>query len=88
MALAYMDTGSLQVAVMARTLTAGPLDVLSLAALGFMTVGIGFKLALVPFHFWTPDIYDAAPAPVTAFVATVRREPWSYSSCASSPPSA
>jgi NADH-quinone oxidoreductase subunit N len=73
MALAYMDTGSLQVSVMASALTSGPLDILSLAGLAFMTVGIGFKLALAPFHFWTPDIYDAAPAPVTAFVATVSK---------------
>ena len=36
-------------------------------------VGIGFKLALVPFHMWTPDVYEGAPAPVTAFVATVSK---------------
>lgn len=36
-------------------------------------VGIGFKLALVPFHMWTPDIYAGAPAPVSAFVATVSK---------------
>jgi NADH-quinone oxidoreductase subunit N len=36
-------------------------------------VGIGFKLALVPFHMWVPDVYDGAPAPVTAFVATVSK---------------
>jgi NADH-quinone oxidoreductase subunit N len=36
-------------------------------------VGVGFKLALVPFHLWTPDVYEGAPAPVTAFVATVSK---------------
>ncbi len=36
-------------------------------------VGIGFKLAVVPFHLWTPDIYDGAPAPVTGFIATVSK---------------
>ena len=36
-------------------------------------VGIGFKLALVPFHMWTPDVYEGAPAPVTAFIATVSK---------------
>jgi NADH:ubiquinone oxidoreductase subunit 2 (chain N) len=36
-------------------------------------VGIGFKLALVPFHMWTPDVYQGAPAPVTAFIATVSK---------------
>ncbi|HTX71947.1 MAG TPA: NADH-quinone oxidoreductase subunit N, partial [Rectinemataceae bacterium] len=73
MALAYLDTGSLEVARMTQALATGPLGLLSLAGLGFMAVGIGFKLALVPFHFWTPDIYDAAPAPVTGFIASVSK---------------
>src|SRR5205823_6514881 len=34
---------------------------------------LGFKLAVVPFHMWTPDVYEGAPAPVTAFVATVSK---------------
>lgn len=38
-----------------------------------MLAGIGFKLSLVPFHMWTPDVYQGAPAPVTAFVATVSK---------------
>ena len=38
-----------------------------------MIVGIGFKLALVPFHMWTPDVYQGAPAPVTTFIATVSK---------------
>jgi len=36
-------------------------------------VGLGFKLAVVPFHLWTPDVYEGAPAPVTAFIATVSK---------------
>jgi len=36
-------------------------------------VGIGFKLALVPFHMWTPDVYQGAPAPVSAYIATVSK---------------
>jgi NADH-quinone oxidoreductase subunit N len=36
-------------------------------------IGLGFKLAVVPFHLWTPDVYEGAPAPVTAFVATVSK---------------
>ena len=35
--------------------------------------GVGFKLALVPFHLWTPDVYQGGPAPVTAFLATVSK---------------
>jgi NADH-quinone oxidoreductase subunit N len=36
-------------------------------------VGIGFKLAVVPFHMWAPDIYEGAPVPITAFIATVSK---------------
>jgi len=41
-----------------------------LLGLVFILVGIGFKVSLVPFHLWTPDVYQGAPAPVTAFLAT------------------
>jgi NADH-quinone oxidoreductase subunit N len=44
-----------------------------LTGMAMLIVGIGFKLALVPFHLWTPDVYEGAPAPVTAFVATVSK---------------
>ncbi|MEC3878993.1 NADH-quinone oxidoreductase subunit N [Parapedobacter sp. 10938] len=39
-------------------------------ALLFVFTGIGFKLTFVPFHFWTPDVYQGAPTPVTAFLST------------------
>jgi NADH-quinone oxidoreductase subunit N len=47
----------------------------SIVAVGvvLILVGIGFKLALVPFHMWTPDVYEGAPAPIAAFVATVSK---------------
>ena len=38
-----------------------------------MVTGIGFKLGVVPFHLWTPDVYQGAPAPVAAFVATASK---------------
>jgi NADH-quinone oxidoreductase subunit N len=41
--------------------------------LALIVTGIGFKLAVVPFHLWTPDVYEGAPAPVTAFIATVSK---------------
>jgi NADH-quinone oxidoreductase subunit N len=41
-----------------------------LLALSLILVGVGFKISLVPFHLWTPDVYQGAPAPVTAFLAT------------------
>ncbi len=43
---------------------------LIIAALSLILVGIGFKISMVPFHLWTPDVYQGAPAPVTAFLAT------------------
>lgn len=42
-------------------------------AMMFVLVGLGFKIALVPFHFWTPDVYEGAPTPVTAFLSVVSK---------------
>jgi NADH-quinone oxidoreductase subunit N len=42
---------------------------LALAAVAFLGVGFGFKVAAVPFHMWTPDVYQGAPTPVTAFMS-------------------
>jgi NADH-quinone oxidoreductase subunit N len=44
-----------------------------LAGLALVLAGVGFKLALVPFHLWTPDVYQGAPPPVTAFIATASK---------------
>src|SRR5205823_6700282 len=41
----------------------------TIVALGLVTVGLGFKAAIVPFHQWTPDAYDGAPTPATAFMS-------------------
>ena len=38
-----------------------------------LIVGLGFKLSLVPFHMWTPDVYEGAPAPITGFLASVSK---------------
>jgi NADH-quinone oxidoreductase subunit N len=46
---------------------------LLLGGMAMMIVGLGFKLAVVPFHLWTPDVYEGAPAPVTAILATVSK---------------
>jgi NADH-quinone oxidoreductase subunit N len=46
---------------------------LLLIGLAMILTGVGFKLAVVPFHMWTPDVYEGAPAPVTAFIATVSK---------------
>jgi NADH-quinone oxidoreductase subunit N len=44
-----------------------------IVALLLVLVGFGFKIAAVPFHFWTPDVYEGAPTPVTAFVSTASK---------------
>jgi NADH-quinone oxidoreductase subunit N len=51
----------------------GPSYALIVPGTVLLLTGIGFKLAVVPFHLWTPDVYEGAPAPVTAFVATVSK---------------
>ncbi len=43
------------------------LSLMALAGLGFVIIGFGFKIAWVPFHMWTPDVYEGSPTPVTAF---------------------
>jgi NADH-quinone oxidoreductase subunit N len=71
MALFYADTGTMD---LARLAEGGPgQSLLAPVGLGMMLVGIGFKLAVVPFHLWTPDVYDGAPAPVTGFIATISK---------------
>ncbi len=43
------------------------------AGVAMMIVGLGFKLSIAPFHLWTPDVYEGAPAPVGAFLATASK---------------
>ncbi len=57
----------------AASIVATGLSPLLLAGFGMLLVGIGFKLALVPFHMWTPDVYQGAPAPVAGFIATISK---------------
>jgi NADH-quinone oxidoreductase subunit N len=74
MALAYLVFGTMQFDLMASRLDLSGADsVLLTIGLSMLMVGIGYKLALVPFHQWAPDVYEGAPAPVTAFVATVSK---------------
>ena len=69
MALAYAESGSLQFAAL------GAVAVTPILQIGFamMLIGLAFKLSLVPFHLWTPDVYEGAPAPVSAFLATAAK---------------
>jgi len=75
MALIYAQLGTLQFGQIASMLMGGVAyeKTLIYPGMALMITGIGFKLAVVPFHMWTPDVYEGAPAPVTAFVATVSK---------------
>jgi NADH-quinone oxidoreductase subunit N len=68
-ALLFGATGSVAFADLAR---AAVTPLLALGA-GLFLVGIAFKLSLVPFHAWTPDVYEGAPLPVTAFMSVVTK---------------
>jgi NADH-quinone oxidoreductase subunit N len=73
-ALAYGATGSTGLAGIARALS-GRTDglALALAAMGFLAVGFAFKVSAVPFHMWTPDVYQGAPTAVTAFMSAATK---------------
>ena len=71
MALIYVVTGTLEFAPAADIGTNQ--HVLLAVGQAMLLIGVFFKLSLVPFHMWTPDVYQGAPAPVTGFVATVSK---------------
>lgn len=73
MALIYMETGSMYFNNIAQFLTTNATSGLFITGIGLLVVAVGFKLALVPFHLWAADVYQGAPAPVTAFIATVSK---------------
>ena len=74
MALVYANSGNLSFLALGKSLADNALhEPLLLAGLGLMIVGLGFKLSLVPFHLWTPDVYQGAPAPVSTFLATASK---------------
>jgi NADH-quinone oxidoreductase subunit N len=60
-------------AIVAALGKGGQLSPLVITGFGMMMVGIGFKLALVPFHMWAPDVYQGAPAPISAYIATASK---------------
>jgi NADH-quinone oxidoreductase subunit N len=74
MALVYGEKGTMEFSgIAAGTSTGEAQGLLLITGLIMIVVGLGFKLAVVPFHLWTPDVYQGAPAPVTAFIATVSK---------------
>jgi NADH-quinone oxidoreductase subunit N len=74
LALIYVATGTMEFSALTSSIGNGAkLSPIILAGLGMIIAGIGFKLALVPFHMWAPDVYQGAPAPVSAFIATISK---------------
>jgi NADH-quinone oxidoreductase subunit N len=69
-ALMFGATGSTNIAVIREKLSTGPIPLLAYTGVAFMFVGLGFKVAAAPFHIWTPDVYEGAPAPVVGFMST------------------
>jgi NADH-quinone oxidoreductase subunit N len=74
-ALVYGATGSTNLGAIGDFLRSNVLseDGLLLAGFALLLVGLGFKVAAVPFHVWTPDVYQGAPTPVTAFMASASK---------------
>jgi NADH-quinone oxidoreductase subunit N len=71
-ALMFGATGSTNIDAIKHALNSGdaPVPVLAYVATALMFVGLGFKVASAPFHVWTPDVYEGAPAPVVALMST------------------
>ncbi len=68
-ALIYGGAGTTSIPQIASTLTAGAKSPLLLAGMFLLVVGFGFKVALVPFHQWAPDVYEGAPTSIAAFIS-------------------
>jgi NADH-quinone oxidoreductase subunit N len=69
-ALMFGATGSTSITTISQILSSGQVPVLAYVGVALMFVGLGFKVAAAPFHVWTPDVYEGAPAPVVGFMST------------------
>ncbi len=70
-AIIYGTTGTLNLTQMAQSISGGSYSTLPiLVAFAMIMAGFFFKMAMVPFHMWTPDVYEGAPAVITGFMAT------------------
>lgn len=74
LSLVYGLTGHTNIYALGKDLATGGLpDPPVLIALGMVMVGFGFKISAVPFHFWTPDVYEGAPTPITALLSSASK---------------
>ncbi|HEY0162379.1 MAG TPA: NADH-quinone oxidoreductase subunit N [Edaphobacter sp.] len=69
-ALAFGSTGSTRIDVISQNLASTATPTLALLSLALIIIGIGFKVSAAPFHVWTPDVYQGAPAPVVGLMST------------------
>ena len=70
-AMAFGATGSTSIVAIAQALSVpNATPKLAFLALGMILIGLGFKVSAAPFHVWTPDVYQGAPAPVVGFMST------------------
>ncbi|MES2222673.1 MAG: NADH-quinone oxidoreductase subunit N [Acidobacteriota bacterium] len=69
-ALCFGATGSTNIYEIAKSVAGGASPLLLTVAFGLMLIGLGFKVSLAPFHVWTPDVYEGAPAPVVGLMST------------------
>jgi NADH-quinone oxidoreductase subunit N len=69
-ALMFGATGSTNIDAISQVLRSGNVPLLAYVATALMFVGLGFKVASAPFHVWTPDVYEGAPAPVVGLMST------------------
>lgn len=69
-ALIYGATGSTSIAAIASGVASTQSPTLAVLAIAMIIIGLGFKVSAAPFHVWTPDVYQGAPAPVVGFMST------------------
>jgi len=68
LALLYGFAGSINIPAIINSFQSGDnVGAMAYAGLGLVIIGLGFKIAVIPFHMWTPDVYQGAPTPITAF---------------------
>jgi len=70
MSLIYGATGTLYFSDLSTILTGGPLQLLAMV---FFAIGLFFKISLVPFHLWTPDVYEGAPTSITSYLSVISK---------------
>jgi len=69
----YGLTGTTVIAEMGKSLLAQPSSAIEVLAVILVVAGLAFKISLAPFHMWTPDVYEGAPLPVTAYLSVVSK---------------